>query len=52
MTESSYAIYTQGAKRKVEKIEIIFQDSIKDSNKDHKLSLFEWIRIDELKKHL
>ena len=51
MTES-YAIYTMGAKRKAEKIDLVFQDSIKDSKIDYKLSLFGWIRIDELKKQL
>ena len=42
----SYAIYTTGAKRKAEKIDLIFQDSIKDSKIDYKVSLFGWIRID------
>lgn len=51
MTES-YAIYTTGAKKKAEKIEVLFQDSIKNSPKHFKVSLFDWIRIDELKKML
>lgn len=52
MTES-YAIYTTGAKRKAaERIDIYFQDNIKNYSKNYKICLFGWIRIDELKKQL
>ena len=51
MTES-YAIYTTGASKKAEKITLYFQDSIKNSSKNIKESLFTWVRIDELKKQL
>lgn len=46
---SSYGICTTGTKRKAEKISIYFDDKIK-SMKTIKMSLFPWIRIDELKK--
>ena len=48
---SSYGICTTGTKRKAEKISIYFDDKIK-TMKTIKMSLFPWIRIDELKKQL
>lgn len=48
---SSYGVCTTGTKRKAEKIDIYFDDKIK-SMKISKMSLFPWIRIDELKKEL
>ena len=48
---SSYGICTTGTKRKTEKIDLYFEDKIKDT-KDIKITLFSWTRIDELKKKL
>ena len=48
---SSYGICTTGTKRKTEKIDLYFEDKIKDT-KDIKITLFSWTRIDQLKKKL
>lgn len=48
---SSYGICTAGTKRKPEKIDLYFEDQIKNS-KNIKITLFSWTRIDELKKKL
>ena len=48
---SSYGICTTGTKRKAQKITIVFDDRIKNNKPSH-MSLFPWIRIDELKKQL
>ena len=42
---SSYGICTTGTKRKTEKIDLYFEDKIKDT-KDIKITLFSWTRID------
>lgn len=47
--ESSYGICTTGTKIKAQKIDVYFDDKIK-SMKIFKMSLFPWIRTDELKK--
>ena len=48
---SSYGNCTTGNNRKAEKVDINFEDHIKHS-KNFRISLFPWIRIDELKKLL
>ena len=51
MINSSYDVCTTGTKRKAEKIGVFFEDHILNQ-KRFRMSMFPWVRIDELKKDL
>ena len=51
MINSSYDVCTTGTKRKAEKIDVFFEDHVLYMKK-FRISMFPWVRIDELKKDL